>query len=65
MIAPRFTYGADPMPIRRRDKSREHKETQRKNINRITEQLNEDLATKLGLSVEELKKVKLAAKPTR
>jgi hypothetical protein len=38
--------------------------TQRKNINRITEQLNENLAAKLGLSVEELK-AKLAAKAKR
>jgi hypothetical protein len=44
------------------DKGRARKATQRKNINKITEQLNEDLATKLGLSVEELK-AKLAAKP--
>jgi hypothetical protein len=57
------------MPTLRRSKSphksRERKDTQRKNINRITEQLNEELAAKLGLSVEELKKVQLAAKPTR
>jgi hypothetical protein len=46
------------------DNRRARKATQRKNINKITEQLNEDLATKLGLSVGELK-AKLAAKPTR
>jgi hypothetical protein len=68
-VRPRFTYGAGPMPTQRRskspDKHRARKDTQRKNINRITEQLNEDLAAKLGLSVEELKKVTLAAKPAR
>jgi hypothetical protein len=46
------------------DKRRARKATQRKNINKITEQLNEDLAAKLDLSVEELK-VKLAAKPAK
>jgi hypothetical protein len=46
------------------DKHRARKATQRKNINKITEQLNEDLAAKLGLSVEELK-AQLAAKAKR
>jgi hypothetical protein len=49
-------------PQSRSSKHRAHEATQQKNIKKITEQLNEDLATKLGLSVEELK-AKLAAKP--
>jgi hypothetical protein len=51
-------------PQSRSSKHRAHMATQRKNINRITEQLNENLAAKLGLSVEELK-AKLAAKAKR
>jgi hypothetical protein len=68
LCCPEFTpYGAGPMPTQPRsrspDKRRARKDAQQKNINRITQQLNDDLAAKLGITVKELK-VKLAAKPT-